>query len=302
MAPYMNVGCGKCLWCRIQRRREWTLRLLFESEQHKEKWFVTLTYDEKNNPLTIKKRDLQLFLKRIRKKTETPIRYYGVGEYGEKTARPHYHIILFGPTTQDLQASYIPQLQKYQSKTLQETWTLGNHDLGSVTIESIQYVAGYIHKKLYGPDKYPPGITPPFALMSKLIGYKYFKDKQFEQVKETGALKMRGKDVNVPRSYIHKLQRETNKQLSLKHQSRLYNEGMTNDYQNEGEDHTQILKKIKQRSTENFRSRIYQYTEVGHEMDLKFEDYKKLDQLAKQDADAVDYYLKQRMKNSQGKL
>lgn len=38
-------------------------------------------------------RDVQLFLKRLRKKWK--FRYFGVGEYGGEHARPHFHIIFF---------------------------------------------------------------------------------------------------------------------------------------------------------------------------------------------------------------
>lgn len=293
-APILNVGCGRCLWCRIQRRREWTLRLIFESELHKDKWFLTLTYDDTNNPGTLIKKDLQLFMKRLRKRlNEKKIRYYAVGEYGENTARPHYHAILFNCDEADLEIR-TEQLPGGKTRLIsglcEKIWPVGYNVMGSVTIESIQYVAGYVHKKLYGKDKYPEGITPPFALMSKLIGYNYFISERFHNVQKNGTIKLRGKDVNVPRSYIRKLKRANDKHHDLK------------NYKIEGQDHENTLKKIKQRGLDNFRSRIYKHTGVGHEDDMQYEDYQQLDRLAKAEAEAVDYYLKQRLKNnSQGK-
>jgi len=46
------------------------------------------------------KRDVQLFVKRLRKDQDArglaKIRYYLVGEYGDQTKRPHYHAAIFG--------------------------------------------------------------------------------------------------------------------------------------------------------------------------------------------------------------
>jgi len=276
------TGCGRCLWCRIQRRREWTLRLLFESEQYKDKWFITLTYDEKNNPRTLVKKDLQLFIKRLRKHCgPKKIRYYAVGEYGDETARPHYHAILFGPDEEVLKAHYVPYLQKYQSALLKEIWPFGLHDLGSVTVESIQYVAGYVHKKLYGKDKYPEGMIAPFSLMSRLIGYEYYVKEQLENVINDGALKMRGKAVSVPRAWIRKMRRADIKELM--------ENGMFSQWQ-------EVLRTIKAKGVDDFASKVYKKYEKTVDQ-LTEEEYHELRESQKQEAKAVDYYLKQYQKN-----
>lgn len=51
---------------------------------------------------TLRKRHYQLFFKRLRKWYGKPIRYFGTGEYGSKTQRPHYHFIIFGLKLDDL--------------------------------------------------------------------------------------------------------------------------------------------------------------------------------------------------------
>jgi len=92
------VGCGQCIHCRANRRREWVLRILLELEKHEFNTFLTLTYDDVHLPgdQSLQPKHLTDFFKRLRKKVEYPIRYYAVGEYGEETERPHYHIALFG--------------------------------------------------------------------------------------------------------------------------------------------------------------------------------------------------------------
>lgn len=107
--PYRGyyVPCGKCLECLADKRNEWTFRLQFESYLYTTPpIFITLTYD--NNHLHTKKgvngkdypvldkRDVQLFLKRLRERLGYKLRYFLCGEYGETTHRPHYHLILFG--------------------------------------------------------------------------------------------------------------------------------------------------------------------------------------------------------------
>ncbi len=102
--------CGKCQACLRRRRNAWTGRMLLEQSQHSECAFVTLTYNEETMPLvylaehdiwipTLVKSHLQRFIKSVRKKAmrlERRLRYFAAGEYGSKTGRPHYHLILFG--------------------------------------------------------------------------------------------------------------------------------------------------------------------------------------------------------------
>ena len=95
----LEVPCGKCIGCRIAKRKEWSLRMLHELTYHPQSSFVTLTYDDYHLPpcCSLKKRHLQLFLKRLRKNLgERRIKYFACGEYGGQTMRPHYHAILFG--------------------------------------------------------------------------------------------------------------------------------------------------------------------------------------------------------------
>ena len=98
---YVPFPCGKCPPCLRRRVSGWSFRLVKQGEQACSALFVTLTYDDEKVPktasglMTLQKSDLQKFFKRLRKKTHEKISYYAVGEYGDKTQRPHYHIILF---------------------------------------------------------------------------------------------------------------------------------------------------------------------------------------------------------------
>ena len=65
----LQVPCGKCLACRIKNRKEWQIRMLHELNYHDDAVFLTLTYSDEYLPdnNTLVKRDLQLFIKRLRK-------------------------------------------------------------------------------------------------------------------------------------------------------------------------------------------------------------------------------------------
>ena len=73
------------------------------------------------------------------------------GEYGEQTARPHYHAIIFGLDFEDKELYKIENGQRlYNSQTLSRLWPDGFAVIGNVTFESAAYVARYIMKKQTG--------------------------------------------------------------------------------------------------------------------------------------------------------
>lgn len=159
--------CGQCLACQINKRRVWTHRMLLESYKHDASCFITLTYTDDNLPnggsLELSKRDVQLFVKRLRKRLAKELgsdlgkfRYYICGEYGPTTGRPHYHGILFG-----VSAAY--------EDIIDEEWGMGKTEIYSATTETMQYVAGYVTKKIVRPSK-EDGRQKEFALMSRKPG------------------------------------------------------------------------------------------------------------------------------------
>ena len=98
----MAFGCGQCMPCRVNKKRIWTHRILLESYEYTDNVMITLTYDDEHMPRLddgrgiLVPKDLQSWLKRFRKAIEPQrIRYFGVGEYGDESWRPHYHVIVF---------------------------------------------------------------------------------------------------------------------------------------------------------------------------------------------------------------
>ena len=79
--------CGKCYECLRRRQYYFVSRVLFESSQHSQKCFLTLTYDDEHLPPSRldEVRNIQLFVKRLRKdlaKSDIHIRYICSLEYG----------------------------------------------------------------------------------------------------------------------------------------------------------------------------------------------------------------------------
>lgn len=148
---------------------------MLEMFQHDRCAFITLTYRDEDIPYengfpTLQKRDAQLFLKRLRKQFGLGIRYYLCGEYGEKTGRPHYHAILFGLGPDDCDPEWLlfgGQSGFRRASPLSRLWRHGIVHVGSVSRHSIQYVAGYVTKKI---TKKGDARLPEFALMSRRPG------------------------------------------------------------------------------------------------------------------------------------
>lgn len=172
MRGTVPFGCGQCLPCRINRRRQWMWRQYLESLCHDNNAFVTLTYSEDRLPAngSLEPRSLQLFIKRLRKAVlPLRIRYFAVGEYGEQTLRPHYHLSLFGLSGHQVVESF--GRPKVVASLIEEIWSNGFTLLGDFNEQTAQYVSGYVVKKL--GDRNDPrliGLVPEFARMSNRPG------------------------------------------------------------------------------------------------------------------------------------
>lgn len=175
-SPYFHkkegvfLDCGQCLNCRIKRKSIWANRLVLESEMYKHSCFVTLTYSNENLPIcnNLSPRDLQLFIKRLRYYLSTigiKIRFYAVGEYGTRfTKRPHYHLAIFG-----IDGSFREYIDK--------AWQKGLIDVGTLTKDSANYIAGYVTKKFVNQnDKDLVDRLPEFSRQSQGIGLSWIKE------------------------------------------------------------------------------------------------------------------------------
>lgn len=153
----LELPCGQCIGCRVERSRQWAMRIVHESEMHERCCFVTLTYDAEHLPADggLHVTDWQKFAKRLRKRVG-PFRFFHCGEYGERSFRPHYHACLFGVDFRAdrvlLRRSADGSTSLYFSPLLTEVWGLGHCSVGELSYESAAYVARYCIGKLTGPQ------------------------------------------------------------------------------------------------------------------------------------------------------
>lgn len=145
------VPCRMCVGCMQMQAGDWTTRCYCESKVHERNAFVTLTYDDEHLPphRMLRKRDMTLFLKRLRRRFGSGIRFFYVGEYGTRTYRPHYHVCLFGVDFDDKVHARKSQggFDLYESKTLSELWGQGLATTQDLTPETAAYAARYCVKK-----------------------------------------------------------------------------------------------------------------------------------------------------------
>ena len=213
----LMVPCGQCVGCRLERSRQWAMRCLHEKRLHRESCFVTLTYDNEHLPPggTLVKRDLQLFMKRLRKLKGAGIRFYACGEYGERNARPHYHALLFncGFTDKKRFSENGRGEVYYVSDQLHDVWPSGHNVIGDVTFDSAAYVARYVMKKITGAKAVEHYAVvdgngevfdrlPEFTVMSRRpgIGSGYY-DKYGKEVYTHDSVIVNAREVRPPRFY-----------------------------------------------------------------------------------------------------
>lgn len=213
MAGPVPFGCGQCLPCRIQKRRLWTWRMFYESQQHEQSCFVTLTYNQEHVPAdgSLVPDHPKDWLKRLRRRIEPRrLRYFAVGEYGDVSQRPHYHAILFGVGQTD-------------AKHVEQSWPYGFTLVGEFNQYTAQYVAGYVVKKLTkADDPRLKGRYPEFARMSlkpgigadamQLIANQLHTDAGLNHLSNTGDvplfLTVGGKQIPLGRYLRQKLREE----------------------------------------------------------------------------------------------
>lgn len=228
---YQEVPCGRCYACRERIQNEWIFRLSQEERKAKRSYFVTLTYSDENPPikqvpldggestfvLSVKKDDVQKYIKRLRKRLSGllpqvwcekdqkykpdnyPLRYYLVSEYGHQTHRPHYHALFFSEDPRDI-ADYF-----------QMDWPFGFIQVGTVTEASIAYSTKYLLKDC----EVPQGAEPCFSLSSRrpAIGLCYLTEEisRYHQQLQNGdgginyLTARNGRKLAMPRYYRDKL-------------------------------------------------------------------------------------------------
>ena len=226
-AETLRLPCGRCIGCRLERSKTWSLRCRHEASTWTHNAFLTLTYDDDHIPwhgslCTQLPRRFIRYLRRNITGVELapgsddrrPIRYFGCGEYGSKRARAHYHILLFNVRFDDVQKY---GRDTYTSSLVSKLWPYGTHLIGNVTPASASYVAGYALKKVsawekeqkYSVADFETGEVvqrvPEFAMMSLKPPIGYYWYEKYKAELGAGYIVADGSQVAIPRLYRDKL-------------------------------------------------------------------------------------------------
>lgn len=216
------VPCGRCPPCKLRRVNEWVFRMLQEDKVSFCAYFITLTYETHSVPIskhgfmTLKKKDFQNFMKRLRKEISITnphwphkIKYYCAGEYGSERSRPHYHVIIFN----------VPDPSLFQKAWTLDGRPIGNVDVGSLTSASIAYTLKYIDKSNFQKRHKRDDRLPEFSLMSKGLGKSYLTQEVIRYHKQNiGTLyvtKTDGRRVPMPRYYRNRIFSDDEKEKQI---------------------------------------------------------------------------------------
>lgn len=227
----LELPCGRCIGCRLERSRVWAIRCVHESQLHSQNCVITLTYDNDHLPAdeSVHVDHFQLFMKRLRKRiAPVRVRFFHCGEYGEESvdestgevhcARPHYHACLFGwdfPDKVEVGTSKTGT-PLYLSKLLTHLWGQGAYEcqkVGVLDFESAAYVARYITKKITGSmaEDHYQGRKPEYVTMSRGrrpdggIGFRWYQ-KFSSDVFPNDHVIVRGRVCKPPRYYFEQLE------------------------------------------------------------------------------------------------
>ncbi len=222
----LQINCGKCIGCKLDKARDWAIRCTHEAQMHEENTFVTLTYNEKNLPMlngipTLRPRDFQLFMKKLRRRRDNKLLYFQCGQYGQ-LGRPHHHALLFGCGFDDATIwRRSGDFNIYRSKELEALWTEGHSEIGTVTFES----AGYLAKYTLNETEQVEGREPEYLTMSRRPGIgntwlqKYISDVYPTDEIITPA----GRKLRPPRYYDQQLEKINAELLTKIKRERLNN-------------------------------------------------------------------------------
>ena len=242
-AREFEVPCGKCIGCCMENALMWKTRIIHESKCWENNLFVTLTYaPEHLYPCEVSglgqlyRPHFAEFMDRLRERLAgelpvkkrvrygtkdkgfsfrdvevRPIRYFMCGEYGDETARPHYHAVLFNCKLPD---GRLFRNGTIQSKLLEDVWQRGQVQVSRLNSARAGYVAGYVIKKAARRAELLNRATgevydrePEFRGMSCRPGLGAYLYARFaDDFIRTDRAVIDGKEVKVPRFYWLKMQ------------------------------------------------------------------------------------------------
>lgn len=242
-ALYFTVPCGECEECKKVKQNEYTVRSYFEYRSCEAKggyaYFDTLTYSPEYLPktygiahfnrdhITLFLKELRIYLTRSGYDVKNNIKYFITSEYGGKTHRPHYHILLFITVPRlDVNTLWHFINKSWKFGLIDRQSTAPNRVINSTA--AINYVAKYVSKdqewqevvdkKLYRlrklglEDKFQDKLKSmkPFHRQSQGYGAGFLQFSDLDYIIQNGTISLPDKnylrkDYSIPKYYERKL-------------------------------------------------------------------------------------------------
>lgn len=163
----MHVPCRKCAKCKLFRQLKWKERAEREIRRANRTWFVTLTFSPLHLAGCIYESKLatgknhgkleraayghvQKYFKRLRKQRRLKFRYLAIFERGEKTGRPHYHLLIHEVGERPV-----------SKRTLEDKWRSNVH--ARLVDRSSPWAASYITKYATKSLDVPPRASAKYG-------------------------------------------------------------------------------------------------------------------------------------------
>lgn len=222
----IQVPCGKCVLCKKDYQNSWMIRVVEQLKTTSKSIFVTLTYAQEHLPMnvdkitgecypTVVKKHVQDWLKRFRSSYKykynkvAKFSYFLCSEYGPRTFRPHYHVIIIGLNRLDFNLALIDWQEKFGFTTC-ENVTLST--LKSL-VNTGRYIGKYCSKGVFENPRVALGLVNPcFRLVSKGFGSTYVvKNKSFhlsgdiDQIVAKRRYYLNNFQYKLPRYYVQKI-------------------------------------------------------------------------------------------------
>lgn len=195
-----KIPCRKCIGCKIEYINEWGKRGYLMSKTYQNNWFITLTYDDKNLPLTnegkptIEPKDISRFINSLKKhfnrRKHNGIKYICAREYGGRKKRPHYHLIFWNLPLTDIKKTTIKNYKKEKiveySPLIEKLWGKNNTKTSPniilpANLNTIKYTVAYSLKKLKPKECIDERIEPERITFSRGIGLPFF-EKEWQEI------------------------------------------------------------------------------------------------------------------------
>lgn len=245
----VNVGCGRCFYCRMESKAEWVCRLNEHYARDKKRLhWVTFTLSDESY-IKLEKRDrnykkigyeydnsiiktaIRLWRGRMRKAgfKGNDLDYFFISELGQKnTERIHLHGFIWC---------------NISTKKLESIWSYGNvwnHNEHEYTYKS-EYMIGYTIKYMHKVDEKHPDYKAK-KFISNSIGIGYFEDKRMKtkhrfngkDTVTTYTIDRTQKDIPLPDYYARKFWSDDERAfLSSLHQDKVVINGQEFKYDDE---------------------------------------------------------------------